>query len=298
MTAANAAANAAAMALAATGTPHGRVPKRQAPTPPGLRDLSEAVLWAQTVRGGEREGERDAGKHGLRFRSEEATTTPTENQKTHPPLSAIPNGNSHNASQEAFEEAAWTRRAAELSDSDALEQADAALERYDWRCSLLAELFDGVPVSEALARLKKTAERETAPRSLAETVRALEQGAAATSTSTSAAAAASSSASASAAASAASSEFKAILSELSQARTRAEVSAAEQAYLSLRARRRRARMRRGNGRGGEEGEGQEQAPLAVAASSKRRTVAPGLFEILLGGRSSAPDPPAGPGLEL
>ena len=50
LTSANAlAANAAALALAATGTPHGRVPKRQAPTPPGLRDLSEAVLWAQTV---------------------------------------------------------------------------------------------------------------------------------------------------------------------------------------------------------------------------------------------------------
>jgi hypothetical protein len=31
------------------------VPKRQAPTPPGLRDLSEAVLWAQTVRRGEGE---------------------------------------------------------------------------------------------------------------------------------------------------------------------------------------------------------------------------------------------------
>ena len=62
LTAANAAANAAALALAATGTPHGRVPKRQAPTPPGLRDLSEAVLWAQTVSrrgvGGERRGRR------------------------------------------------------------------------------------------------------------------------------------------------------------------------------------------------------------------------------------------------
>lgn len=45
-----AAAAAAAAAMAATGTPHGRVPRRTAPTPPGLRDLSEAVLWAQTVR--------------------------------------------------------------------------------------------------------------------------------------------------------------------------------------------------------------------------------------------------------
>lgn len=55
MSAASAAANAAALALAATGTPHGRVPKRQVPTPPGLRDLSEAVLWAQTVSNGREE---------------------------------------------------------------------------------------------------------------------------------------------------------------------------------------------------------------------------------------------------
>jgi len=54
----DAAANAASLALAATGTPHGRVPKRQAPTPPGLRDLSEAVLWAQTVRREKERGDR------------------------------------------------------------------------------------------------------------------------------------------------------------------------------------------------------------------------------------------------
>jgi len=337
LTAANAAANAAAMALAATGTPHGRVPKRQAPTPPGLRDLSEAVLWAQTVSG--KRGERrrrasmregaaasdfDLQRRPLHLERERERDperkTGTENLTPPPPLSLPP----LSEPQEAFEEAAWARRAAELSDAEALESADAALERYDWRCSLLAELFDGVPVSEALLLLARreqqqrereqqqqkeketTKGRDAAPRSLAETVRALEQEAAAsTSASTAAAATASSSASASAAADGAASEFEALLSQLSRARTRAEVAAAERAYLSFRAKRRRRRRGGGQeGDGGEEEQEQEQeqehAPLAVA--TKRRTAGPGLFEILLGGPGSSapalPDPPAGPGLEL
>lgn len=171
----------------------------------------------------------------------------------------------------------------------------------------MAELFDGVPVSEALSKRKKQGSREGgggepfASRSLAETVRALEaQGApAASSTSATAGAAAASSSAAAAAAAAASSEFEAVLLQLSQARTRGEVSAAEQAYLAFRAKRRR-RREKGGGGGGEE---QEQAPLAagaVAAAPKRRTVAPGLFEILLDPQSTVrvPDPPEGTGLEL
>ena len=88
-----------------------------------------------------------------------------------------------------------------------------------------------------------------------------------------------------------------MLLQLSQARTRGEVSAAEQAYLAFRAKRRRRR------RGGEKGGGaEERAPLVVAAAptTRRRTVVPGLFEILLDSDSAVrvPDPPEGAGLEL
>ena len=222
--------------------------------------------------------------------------------------------------QEAFEEGAWARRAAELSDADALEAADAALERYDARCALLAELFDGVPVSEALEKKKKRREQvggeeeeEVAPRrSLAETVLALEREAAAATTTTTmtgtaaeaaaAAAAPSTSSASAAAASAASTEFEAVLAQLSTSRTRAEVSAAERAYLGFRAKRRRRGRKGGEGEGG----GEEEQLVAVAAAAplrtiKRRTVAPGLFEILLDDDEAAvpvPEPPGGAGLEL